>query len=898
MHHRFFLSVCIGLIMGGVGCYTPPTASSPQALKSGNVPAQCGSHTEPAMAYFEIPGQIYTGEEFAADATCTTGEPAVFRFSVTPQGSLSAWASDILVSPRLIGTSDERNAPRLSYITLPKAGQYTITVEVIFNDESKKQASIEVTATDRPLEKTPTPAVVLGPGKPPEHCGERGAFALQGYFTVNNLNPLVGETMTFDASCSVGAITKVEWDVDMMECLERKSPGITRTMTAENITSANEAILNQALEACFERVVTVRPEDVNSNNFPAMFQTYTPAKPGVTRARVRVTDARGRREVKHLVYTVHERNAHQEVLQIAPLQFSLWLNDGARPIPHYPDNRVVYLAWPLESVRKGGKHYLTSAVSAPIQPVVSHLYGDQVEYQWQSIGKSPEKDPIPFETPWKKFQSLTAAAPGETNLGVSLPLPLPAPAQNLFPEAREEAAKHPLVGFPADPAPPSIAELRFHRAFPYDVTLQLKARAGSNQKLAAKKIQFVSPWDNSLFKTQIIFIPIPFVMPLPSSAGPDIALNQTLYKDYIDLDQYYNQAYGHPIKFSETFDDLYRKGLEGYFWNIVGKNPSPFVVDPGQKIYVSNYTLQPYHLLDTEALALDTEKFFNDTYALGQGSRLIRPWRLGEIFFAPQTPGAYTARATARLQSGEESIDELAYRVRELIHLDIQPAPLSGDAQVGQIATFGARASKGEILLGRWVVRLGNQVVYDSQNQPWERDGGLLQYRFTDRGTYKVELTVTEAETFRQAKKTLEYTVLPSSRVPQLPNILHIAEKGVAGAYDQNNLLFNHGALLFISVDDSSIRNSVGRVEWDFNADNNFSDHVCTTGPRHSCETVETQVLGSCPMNGRCIIRVRIYDNAGKIIREGQGSYQVRSLPAKVLCPPESERFQGHTYDC
>lgn len=910
-----FIAAFFCIIFLGAGCYTPPAPATAQVLKSGNTPAQCGSRTAPAEVYFEIPSPIYEGEEFAIDATCTTGMPASFTFSVMPDTRLGLGTTGIPLSPRVIGTSDEPNAPRFSYTTLPKVGKYTITVDVTFSDRSQKKATLEVVVIKRRIQEAVVPSVVLGPGKPPEYCGQRGEKALLGYFTLSNLNPLVGESITFDASCSVGEIVKVEWDVDMMECLERKVPGITGRVTDLN---ADTDELRRVLETCFERVVDVRGQQLSGNNFAAMFQTYTPTKPGTTRARVRLTDVRGRREVKHIVYTVHGRNAGQEAVRLAPLQFSLLAKGppitgypaGPFLIPQYPDNRTVYLHWQPIGINKAGENFAVSAMSISLLPVVSRLYGDEVEYRWRSTGVGPELvgEVRLFEIPWQKFLSQNAIGPGpnEPNTGRSLPLIFPSPAGNKFLEERQQAEKI-ASGFPADPTRPTLEELRFSRAFPYDVTLDLTARAGTAERTVSKKFQFVSMWKNTLFKTQLIFVPIPFILPLAANDPADRIRNSTGYQDYINLEQYYNQVYKGSMTVGGTMDEL-AVNINNFWYGML-RNPSPFVVDPGEKIYVSNYTVRPY---DLDIKGFDPQhhsNFLNEaTHDLGPGARAIQHWAGGDLFFAPVVPGAYTARTTVRLRSGEESLDELPYRVRELIKLSVEPAPLSGAARVGQVVTFGARASKGDILFGRWVIRLGNNVVYDSQDKEWSRDGGLLQYRFTAPGTYKVELTVTEAETFRQARKTLDYEVRESGAAPARntnASILHITEKGVANIYDQNNLLFVHGAQLFISLE-VPIAPSIARIEWDFNDDRNYSDNVCTVSPRTPCNTVETQASGACPGNGRCVIRVQFVDKSGLIVQRGEGFYRLQGggqreltdYEKSVMCPPESERVPGVLYEC
>lgn len=926
--HRRLLFLYVGLLFIGAGCYRPPTSSSELAMQSGPRPADCGSPTAPAQAYFTItPNPVIEGEWFTVNAECTTGVVTGVTFSVEP-------AQQVTITSPVISTlrDDPSSTPvKLSTdMVIKDAGEYVVTLKVQY-EEGEEQVSLPIIVAPKLEQRADD--VVIGPGQPPERCGQRlgsdrKALGLLGYVQTSNLRPVVGETITFDAGCSVGDIVKVEWDVDMVECLDRKSPGLRARTTEEN---PNSEEVNRALESCFERVFDVRNQQLGNNKFPAMVQTYVPPKPGTTRARVRLTDRNGRREVKQLVYTVRLGTTAQHVDTIVP-RFSLehvymtrhfqafagasrrpggvgymrgTMYSGSQPIPTYDDTRVAFVSWPKDTIRINRTLADVSAVSTTLRATIETSLGNAQEMSWLVVGQTSgfAGKPVLLETPWQPVRQI-----GQNNQPIPYNLTIPAPTARLFLEERTRAYANPVGHDPA--TPPTLDQLRFSSVFPYTVEVTLRLRDGSKKEYSTTKlVRFLSPWENADFKTELLFSPD--TTRLPSSG------------DYV------SQASAVPAL-----------GLVGITnIQLSTRLSSLFVLDPEQQVRLGDYTVVPYGLADE--YGYDNFDTFNQTTGFGRhwSGTWPHPKPLWEtvglrkefvtgnvskgingtvpptwthskdevVVNVPKQPGTYHAQVKVRADNGQEVIDEVAYRVRQPIALDIMQAP-QRQGQVGQTITFGARASKGEILTGRWIITSQGALVYDSKDQPWDRDGGLLQYKFNAPGRYTITLVVTEAETYRIAAKEFDYTI-GGTAIPPVPttSVLYITEKGVANVYDQRNLTFDHGALLFISIEDTVWSQNPGRVEWDFNNDGNFTDEKCTVTPRSPCNTVETQALGACPNNGACVIRVRLFDPAGKLVQEGQGSYRLTSSGSQramtdyeksVLCPPESERQPGYLYEC
>ena len=173
---------------------------------------------------------------------------------------------------------------------------------------------------DRQAADTSREGVILTQGPPPADCGGRRANRLLPYFTIENPEIVLGETIRLDASCSVGEIVSIQWDFDF-EAWPQDTPGAER----------------------FESAISINGADSDMNNTGPFYQVYTPLSAGTHTARLLANDARGATHLVIHTYVVRsdETRAAAET-ELAP-RFYLWSDRGALPAP--AGESVVYVPY-------------------------------------------------------------------------------------------------------------------------------------------------------------------------------------------------------------------------------------------------------------------------------------------------------------------------------------------------------------------------------------------------------------------------------------------------------------------------------------------------------------------------------------------------------------------------
>lgn len=135
------------------------------------------------------------------------------------------------------------------------------------------------------------PLAVLTQGPPPADCGQRNPKKLTPYFAIPQPQIRVGESIYFDASCTVGRIAEVRWDFDFT-AWPSSTPAEDRFETPNII------------EHWDLQYPDYDNGDYDLNNFGPFYQTYTPTQSGTLTARLHVRDQKGREQTVISTYTV------------------------------------------------------------------------------------------------------------------------------------------------------------------------------------------------------------------------------------------------------------------------------------------------------------------------------------------------------------------------------------------------------------------------------------------------------------------------------------------------------------------------------------------------------------------------------------------------------------------
>lgn len=796
---------------------------------------------------------------------------------------------------------------------------------------------IGCTRSQRP---NPTANIVIGPGQPPARCGHRDSGSVQAYFTMSNLNPTVGEVVTFDGSCSVGQIAKVEWDFDMIGCLQKKRPDLVGASANTIATDAVQTVLDE----CFEHTVTIDP-GIPTNNITSFLQEFTPRAQGTTRARMRVTDIWGKTATKHIVYTVIPHPVENTTAPPVEPRFSLeYIRltsrenqfEGPVSLPvSVQKTNPISLTWPTTQlpITFGDASRQTYDISniAPIEFIATPQFPANTfsAYAWDVFIGTDASAPGSQSIFTTDFIPLPPSQPQAKTI-ISIPAQrflIPPPTTHLFANERVQA-ELPRGLHVAEDRQPTLDDLRFADKFPYTFTIRLKLKKSDTNEVVETQqiISFVNPYDISQLKANLVFVPgrTSLIPGINNSYIANTPLVSSPSTRILDPGQ----------EIIVRHESINRTTLSGQ---------GQLVRVPIQRVaYVFEEDHRSSPIKNTSPDGLEPETYLYQKIVLAETATRVNGGRDEEVTFRipKQQLGIFflkvlledNAQNTALTPRTMAVSDQVKFEVREPILFN-EESPIDikykgsvshglvnkDHVNMNQTISFSVQLEGNytqfmQIASARWLVRdEKGAVIHDSGYIPWWRpvttdsqgyiagpSSGEFLWKFVTEGTYTVEVVLTEKETYRDAKAHVSLRVV-SDRSPELitPNF-YISKKGVADRYDQNNLEFAPGDTLVIIAENQG---DVGEIAWDLNGDGT-DDHVCAYQRLFECFQVETTVPAQCPAHG-CAIRERIRDIGGKAGRELIRTYRLRIQQLKKdiqgqgrLCPPESERLTGHSYDC
>ena len=708
--------------------------------------------------------------------------------------------------------------------------------------------------------KIPDQAVLYA-DKPPLDCGDRNPNKLNAHITISNPLPFVDEPITFDASCSVGRITKIEWDFDTFNGWPKFGSDVSSTLNYRWQNPIN--IDHPDLQAGYQG------SQWDKNTLSPFYQNYTPQREGITRARLRVYDAQGRVDTAALVYTIQPK-ALSAQNAYAPLHAYFRL-DGA---PSYEDGRIVYLPWN----GKNGHAYSDLATAAAH---ADRSTGNMAQFTWNARLYSGEAE--------KKNEFMMADTPWRTDIDrtdmhglVSLTIPEFLPFERTLPVAT------PLL---SETSP-------YERGWPanMEITLRLKDIAQSESEYT-QHYQFIDSNTNDILYPQF-----------------DLHAQARYGRSATGTSYYSEEIHG----LNQSIPELQNSYPVGETTAPTYPPQATPILDPGQLFRLKDYSVwRRPSVRGPMTIAFDVgDGVFHAANIPALVGDALQPRDVSYEAQAPLAAGTYLAHMRMT-DAGNPAVTitvERPYHVRQLMKGMITASPT--EAKIGDLVTFDATKSLGDIFSYEWKIKKDRTIVHSEKQYHGNAGAGLLQRQMSESGNYTVELWLTENGTFRRGFIQTTYLVLaseiagsadknalpPGSKAGLVtpPVTFSLARAGVPTISQQDTLAVLPGDALVMTVQNIE---AVQELRWDFTGDG-IIDITCAPTSPYECLDFKTTAPIRCEELRCRTIHLYVTQKDGKTY-EVTKSFTMTAQGVEVKhnqtnCRPTdgSMPADGYSYDC